>query len=239
MSNKIGGGNNRPNLDALQRAQQARVGQTSAEQVSSPTSAPRAQVEQDLPERIPGLAAKPSVLQDVIQAGLSNLAQAEGWQATDNALGVLVKAMVGASAASNTPAPSGQLPMEFSQMLRGFVPPGDASALKQLKADAQQLVKLAVVALATKDLEGSKAKQEAQLEVDVGVIKDALKDVLQLPAEERGQVLSATDRYLSWKANVLDRGSKALQSANVDAPARLDALVGLLRIVAKYANAQA
>lgn len=235
MSKKIS--SQRPDVDALQRAQQARIDQSQGADPASPVQrkAP-APFEADLPERLPGLSGQPSVLQDVIQAGLNSLAHAEGWEATDNALGVLVKAMVGASAPSNAPAPTGQLPMEFSRMLRAFVPPGDAGALKQLKTDAQQLVKLSVVALGTEGLEGSKAKQEAQLEADVGVIKDALSSVLQLPTDERSQVLSATDRFLSWKANVLDRGAKALQTANVDAPARIDALVGILRIVAQYAN---
>ena len=108
----------------------------------------------------------------------------------------------------------------------------------QLKKDAQQLVSLAVVALGTEGLEGlSKNKQAAQLEVDVRAIHGALSDVLKLPAEQRSNLLGATDRLLTWKANVLDRSAKALEAAGVNTPTRLDALAGILQIVNRYVTA--
>lgn len=239
MSKKIGpgpGGNSiqRPDLGGPpSKVQTPKV-------AKKPGGAPL-QVDVDLPERSPGIAAEPSVLQDVIQAGLTSLAKAESWQATDNALGVLVKAMVGASASSKADGGAalvGTLSMEFSRLLRDFVPPGDAGALVQLKKDAQSLVSLAVVALGTEGLEGlSRAKQEAQLETDVRAIHGALADVLKLPAEQRSKLLGATDQLLTWKANVLDRSAKALEAAGVNTPTRLDALAGILKIVNRYVSA--
>lgn len=190
----------------------------------------------DLPEKLPGLSSAPSALQSVIQAGLNSLAQANNWEATDNALGVLVKAMVGAGkGGEGAPVPA-TLPMEFQRLLKAFVPPGDATALIQLKKDAQQLVKLAVVALGTEGFEGlSKAKQEAQLEADVRAIHGAIADVLQLPAETRSRMLNATEGLLTWKANVLDRATPALNAAGVNTPARIDALAAIMKIVGSYA----
>ncbi|MCB9645142.1 MAG: hypothetical protein H6730_00875 [Deltaproteobacteria bacterium] len=240
MNKKIGPGGNsiqRPDLGTPpSKVQAPKVAKKGG--VASPATQ---QVDVDLPERFPGLSAEPSLLHDVIQAGLSSLAKAESWQATDNALGVLVKAMVGASATAKADAGSelpGTLTMEFSRLLRDFVPPGDAGALVQLKKDAQQLVSLAVVALGTEGLEGlSKNKQAAQLEVDVRAIHGALSDVLKLPAEQRSNLLGATDRLLTWKANVLDRSAKALEAAGVNTPTRLDALAGILQIVNRYVTA--
>ena len=237
MNKKIGPGGNsiqRPDLGTPPSRVQA-------PKVAKKPSVTAQQVDAELPERYPGLSGEPSVLHDVIQAGLSSLAKAESWQATDNALGVLVKAMVGASASSK-PEPGASLPgtlsMEFSRLLRDFIPPGDAAALGQLKKDAQTLVSLAVVALGTEGLEGlPRAKQEAQLETDVRTIHGALGDVLKLPAEQRSQLLGATDRVLSWKANIMDRSAKALEAAGVNTPTRLDALSGILQIVNRYVSA--
>ncbi len=190
----------------------------------------------DLPERLPGLSSAPSQLQSVIQAGLNSLAQANNWEATDNALGVLVKAMVGAGKGGDSAPVPATLPMEFQRLLKTFVPPGDATALIQLKKDAQQLVKLSVVALGTEGFEGlSKSKQEAQLEADVRAIHGAISDVLKLPADARADMLGATEGLLTWKANVLDRAAPALNAAGVNTPARIDALAAMMKIVGSYA----
>lgn len=194
----------------------------------------------DLPEKMPGISGEPSQLQSVIQAGLSSLAKANNWEATDNALGVLVKAMVGAGAAKKTgdavPVPA-SLSLDFQRLLKAHVEPGDAEALVKLKGDAKQLVQLATVALGMEGLEGlPKAKQEAQLEADVKAIHGALSDVMKLPAEQRSQLLGTTNDLVQWKANVLDRSQKALDAAGIDTRGRLDALAGILRIVSSYAN---
>lgn len=194
----------------------------------------------DLPEKSPGLSAEPSALQNVIQAGLTSLAKAQGWEATDNALGVLVKAMVGAGAAKKTgdaatiPA---SLAMDFQRLLKAHVEPGDAKALIQLKKDAQQLLQLSTVALGMEGLEGMpKAKQEAQLEADVRAIHGALSDVMKLPGDQRSKLLGATNELVQWKADVLDRSAKALDAAGVNTRGRLDALAGILRIVGGYVS---
>ncbi len=194
----------------------------------------------DLPDIQPGLFGAPSALQNVIQAGLDGLAKANNWQATDNALGVLVKAMVGANATSKNadagPMPA-TLPMEFQRLLKEFVPPGDAKALVQLKKDAKQLVGLSMVALGTEGLEGlSRSNKEAQIEADVRAVHGALADVIKLPTDERAKLLNATDELLNWKANVLDRAGPALKAAGVNTTARIDALAGMLKIVNAYAS---
>jgi len=215
----------------LRRAEQAKVSDQRL----------RLDADTELPERYPGLSAEPSALQNVIQAGLSSLAKAQGWEATDNALGVLVKAMVGAGAKrSGEVSIPASLTMDFQRLFKSQVPPGDAAALMQLKKDAQQLVQLATVALGMEGLEGlPKAKQEAQLEADVRAIHGALSDVMKLPPAQRSELLGATTDLVQLKANVLDRSAKALDAAGIDTRARLDALAGILQLVAGYANPNA
>lgn len=235
MSTKIKGGAPQipVGVDAQPLAHQAKTAQAQ--------KAPRQDLNiPDLPDVQPGLFGAPSALQNVIQAGLDGLAKANNWQATDNALGVLVKAMVGAKATGKSadagPIPA-TLPMEFQRLLKEFVPPGDATALLQLKKDAKQLVGLSVVALGTEGLEGlSRSNKEAQIEADVRAVHGAIADVLKLPTEQRAKLLNATDDLLNWKANVLDRAGPALKAAGVDTTARIDALAGMLKIVNTYAS---
>lgn len=191
-----------------------------------------------LPPRAKGFSARPSVLQDVIEAGLAKLAAEENWNATDNALGVLVRAMARTSSSQELPKSAETLPSDFQRLLRSMA--SDPALLPKIKKDAQRLVELAVVALGTDGFQGlKKGAQEEQISADVGVIRDALTDVLQRPAEQRTQLLTTIGEALGWAAGVVGRGGDALKAANVTSAARVDALRSMLEIVASYAKTSA
>ena len=187
-----------------------------------------------LPAIQEGFSAQTSGLQSVIEAGLSHLAAAEGFQAQDKALGVLVRAMAGAASPAKVSEGSAvALQSELRQALASA--PGEVSA-SELRRDATQLLTLATAALGTEGLPRSRTKAEAVLAEDIRVIKDALTDVLKRADAQTVKRLHDTQAGLSWAADVLSRGQPALEKANVPAGTRMEALAGVLRIVLKYAQ---
>ena len=192
------------------------------------------------PDRLPvpqfqeGFSAQQTGLQGVIEAGLTRLAAAEGFQAQDKALGVLVKAMAGAAAPAAHPEATPMLQSELRQALQAGpkqVPPAE------LRRDATQLLTLATAALGTEGLPSARSKAEAVLTEDIRVIKGALADVLKRADPATVKRLQDTQEGLSWAADVLSRGQPALKKAEATAGTRMDALAGVLRIVLKYAQA--
>ena len=189
-----------------------------------------------LPEIQEGFSTQKSGLQGVIEAGLTRLAAAEGFQAQDKALGVLVRAMAGAAGTAEPPeAFAGVLTGELRQALAS-APEASTIAPVELRRDATQLLTLATAALGTEDLPASKSKAEAVLVEDIRLIKDALADVLKRADRATVERLQETQSGLSWAADVLSRGQSALQKAESTAATRMDALAGVLRIVLKYAE---
>ena len=187
-----------------------------------------------LPEVQEGFSAQKSGLQGVIEAGLSRLAAAEGFQAQDKALGVLVKAMAGAAGPSRAPeADSPMLQGELRQVLQAAA---TTASPAELRKDATELLALATTALGTEGLPSSASKAQAVLAEDIQVIKGALADVLKRSDAETVNRLQQTQEGLIWAAGVLSRGNSALQKADINAGTRMDALAGVLRIVLKYAQ---
>lgn len=188
-----------------------------------------------LPEFQEGFSSQQTGLQGVIEAGLTRLAAAEGFQAQDKALGVLVKAMAGAAGPSRTPDTySGLLQSDLRQVLEAG-PKRVAPA--ELRRDATQLLTLATAALGSEGLPAGRTKAEAVLAEDLRVIKGALADVLKRADPATIKRLQETQAGLSWAADVLSRGQSALEKAEATAGTRMDALAGVLRIVLKYAQA--
>ncbi len=188
-----------------------------------------------LPEVHEGFSEKPSGLHGVIEAGLNRLAAAEGFQAQDNALGVMVRAMAGGSAGG----PTVDVPM-LQRELRQALPATAATASgAERRKDAAQLLTLATAALGVEGLPQGRAKVEAQLTEDLMVIKEALADVLKGSDSAAVQRLQRTEAGLSWAADVLSRGRPALDKIDNNATIRMDALAGVLRIVLKYAQSGA
>ncbi len=187
-----------------------------------------------LPEIQEGFSSQQSGLQGVIEAGLTRLAAAEGFQAQDKALGVLVKAMAGAAApAQPLETYAGLLQGELRQVLESA--PAKVSAV-DLRRDATQLLTLATTALGTEGLPAKKLPAEAVLAEDLRVIKEALADVLKRADAATVQRLRDTQAGLSWAADVLSRGQPALEKTDATAATRMDALAGVLSVVLKYAQ---
>ncbi|MEL7369944.1 MAG: hypothetical protein AAFN74_13580 [Myxococcota bacterium] len=187
------------------------------------------------PEVQHGISTQKTGLQSVIEVGLTRLASAEGFEAQDNALGVLVKAMANAAAPDGAPEPRGAdvvLKSELRQALS--VAPSQASPV-ELRRDATQLLALATAALGTEGLPVGR-KAEAIITEDIRVIKDALADVLKGADARTVERLQQTEEGLSWAADVMHRGQSALEKADINAATRMDALAGVLRIVLKYAR---
>ena len=228
-----------PKIPTGRPAGPAQAGQLPSIQAPPAAQEARVQADPELFEQLPGrgLASTQSVLQNVIQAGLDQLARAQNWTARDNALGVLVKAMSASSAAGagDTMKGTDSLPFEFQQLLAEFQP--DRSKAREVRQDAERLVALSVVALGTDGVDGSRRQKEEQISADVLALKDALGHVLRQPPEERDRLLAKNSEDFAFAAQVFGRGSRALQAADVKAPARFDALASIFQIVAKYASA--
>ncbi len=229
MSNKVRGGNKQiihtstPDLGQLKQAENTQgVKKT---QQKGPIDTIEAQPLSG------SLVGTKSPLQGVIQEGLTQLAAAEGWEAQQNALDVLVGAMLkspNANKAETTKADA-MSAMGFGQVLSKYVPVTDRA---KVKGDAQQLATLAVVALGTDGLAGTrKSDQEEQIKTDLKEIKGALSSVMELAPDQRAARLDNLSSDLSWVAGVLGR-----TDVRSEAPARIDALVGMLKILSKYAQ---
>lgn len=236
-TNRIGGPGGLPPKIAPADAGKAQEvkGQTPAQRMSAP----------ELPKVQKGFAAQGSPLSGVIQQGLAKLAQGQGWENKEKALDVLVRAM-GATAMAAPPNLEA-IAAKYRQQLRSArlkrskkLGKGE---LEEAKEDAESLLALAVVALG-EDGEGEKrrGKQDQQLLLDLDELHTAVVDVLHPETSgkapnpgARAQLLSRAES-LAWANTIIARGRAAFEGAHVKAEARVEALAGILRILAKYAE---
>jgi hypothetical protein len=198
-------------------------------QPTSPASDP-GRAAPPLPPADSSVRGKTSPLSGVITEGLTKLARAEGWEAQQNALDVLVGAMMKGrpSAREEGPRADAMSAMAFESLLTQHAPAEQRAAARK---DARQLASLAVVALGTEGLRGQrKADQGAQLKTDLEEIHRALGDVIGSPDPGRTERLERVASDLEWVASVLGRsaGAKSAQP-------RVDAVAGMLKILLRYA----
>lgn len=203
--------------------------------VSTPASQVVSRPEPALPPAGSSLKGKTSPLSGLISDGLAKLAKAEGWEAQQNALNVLVGAMTGrglGALESSAPKADPMTERDFAKLFAAKVPPERRAEAKE---DAKQIATLAVVAMGPHGLEGKKpSEQERQLRGDLTEIRSALAAVLAKPDAARNERLASLSEDLAWVGGVLGRSE-----ATAKAQPRVDAVVGMLKIVLKYADAPA
>ncbi len=186
--------------------------------------------EPPLPPAHSSVQGKSSPLSGLIADGLTQLAKAEGWGAQQSALEVLVGAMRSGARAAPEPAPraDGASELAFEGLLGRQVGPERREEARQ---DARQLARLAVVVLGTAGLDGQKrGDRSAQIAADLAEVRSALAAVVASPDPAKTARLETLAKDLEWVASVLGR-SKGTAAAQP----RVDALVGLLKILVRYA----
>ncbi len=235
-TNRIGGPGGQPPKIApadAGKAQEVKA-QSPAQRMSAP----------ELPKVQKGFSAQGSPLSEVIQHGLAKLAQGQGWENKEKALDVLVRAMGGAALAQ--PPNLEAIAAKYRQQLRSArlkkAKKLGKADLEEAKEDAESLLALAVVALGDDGEEKRRGKQDQQLLLDLDELHTAVVDVLhpessgKAPSPGAQAALLSRAESLAWANTVISRGRSALEGAHIKAEARVEALAGILRILAKYAE---
>jgi hypothetical protein len=229
VANRIGGPPGPPPKNVGQGAET-----TKAQEVKAQTPAQRASAP-DLPK---------------VQKGLAKLAQSQGWENKEKALDVLVRAMATTAAQQGTPANLEAVAAKYRQQLRAAKLKKSKKLgktdLEEAKEDADSLLTLAVVALGDEDDGGGKGgkrrDRDQQLLLDLDELHTAVVDVLspehsgKAPQGGAQAALLSRAESLAWASTVISRGKAAFEGAHIKADARVEALAGILRILAKYAE---
>lgn len=186
---------------------------------------PQTRPEPQLPPAASSLRDRASPLKDQITAGLTQLAKAQGWEAQQNALDVLVGAMIRPTAA----APKAAAPDPLTE--GSFVKMLAQTGVERTKAqsDGKQLARLALVALGVEALPGRPTERRAQLKRDLEEVHHALSDVVSSKDPTSAPRLEQLAADVTWVGQVLSR-SKGADSASD----RLTALAGMLKILVGY-----
>ena len=185
----------------------------------------------DAPDPGSGLLQKDtrvSPLHGVISQGLAELAQSEGWNEQQSALGSLAAKLM---STTTTTGSTGRVD-ELSErsFVRMLALRADPSQRKKAIDDGKKLAEFATVALGTDGLENlGKAGENAQLRQDLAEVQAALAHVLAQPN-------NAT--YLEKLAQDVEHlNAKWVEpSGQKSGHPRLQAVVGIVRILRDYAK---